>query len=236
MRLWPRATPRRRARCGAADRRPRSARPGPRPTRRPPAAGWRSTRDGPQAPRRGAAVGRGRGRPGWRWPWRPCSPCAKLNSSSRSRRPPGTRRRPEGVRLGGLASGQRGPDGDVQSLRGHRKLARPRIYRGDLPDLFREGQGVATSAFRRPHLPSNPVWPSTTNLMPREVPTPQGQGAAYAEGRPAGSLKGASPHPALVLAALQRHGRGRRRAAPGAGRAAEGPRRSALAVAVAFAS
>ena len=57
------------------------------------------------------------------------------------------------VRLGGLVqvgSVQRLPDGDVRFGVADHAAADPVIYHGDLPDLFREGQGVVTQGVFRP--------------------------------------------------------------------------------------
>jgi cytochrome c-type biogenesis protein CcmE len=57
------------------------------------------------------------------------------------------------VRIGGLVeagSVTRAPDGSVSFKVTDRQVSIPVIYRGDLPDLFREGQGVVTQgAFDR---------------------------------------------------------------------------------------
>jgi cytochrome c-type biogenesis protein CcmE len=57
------------------------------------------------------------------------------------------------IQLGGLVkpgSFAREPDGEVRFVVADRIAASPVEYRGDLPDLFREGQGVvATGAYDR---------------------------------------------------------------------------------------
>ena len=57
------------------------------------------------------------------------------------------------VRLGGLVqagSVQKLPDGEVRFGVADRAAADEVVYKGDLPDLFREGQGVVTQGVFRP--------------------------------------------------------------------------------------
>jgi cytochrome c-type biogenesis protein CcmE len=115
------------------------------------------------------------------------------------------------IQLGGLVeqgSFRRGRDGEVAFIVADRISAAPVRYRGDLPDLFREGQGVvATGAFDR-----SGVFEATQILakhdekyMPRELTQAlkaqgewrgQGAGASSAATVPAGL------RPALVTTAV----------------------------------
>jgi cytochrome c-type biogenesis protein CcmE len=79
------------------------------------------------------------------------------------------------VRLGGLVeagSVRRGADGTVTFTVGDGAARTPVTYRGDLPDLFREGQGVvAEGAFRpdRSFEASQVLAKHDETYMPREV-------------------------------------------------------------------
>ena len=115
------------------------------------------------------------------------------------------------IQLGGLVetgSFHHGPDGEVAFVMADRIRAAPVRYRGELPDLFREGQGVvATGAFDR-----SGVFEATQILakhdekyMPRELTQAlksegewRGQDSAPADGARAA----AGPRPALVAATI----------------------------------
>ncbi|RZJ81782.1 MAG: cytochrome c maturation protein CcmE [Brevundimonas sp.] len=84
---------------------------------------------------------------------------------------------PEGrvIRLGGLVemgSVQRDPDGQVAFVVTDNLASTRVVYRGDLPDLFREGQGiVAQGAFLpdRSFRATQVLAKHDENYMPREV-------------------------------------------------------------------
>ena len=112
------------------------------------------------------------------------------------------------IQLGGLVekgSFRRGAGGEVAFVMADRIRAAPVRYRGELPDLFREGQGVvATGAFDR-----SGVFEATQILakhdekyMPREL-----QQALKSEGEWRGQDSAApqaagAPAPALVTAGI----------------------------------
>jgi cytochrome c-type biogenesis protein CcmE len=116
------------------------------------------------------------------------------------------------IQLGGLVergSFRRGPGGEVAFVVADRISTAPVRYRGDLPDLFREGQGVvATGAFDR-----SGVFEATQILakhdekyMPRELTQAlksqgewRGQGGNPSYG-PAAPAAPAGPRPALLTA------------------------------------
>jgi Cytochrome c-type biogenesis protein CcmE len=79
------------------------------------------------------------------------------------------------MRLGGLVeagSVQRGPQGEVRFVVTDNAARTPVIYHGDLPDLFREGQGVvAQGRFQadRSFVATQVLAKHDENYMPREV-------------------------------------------------------------------
>ena len=82
-------------------------------------------------------------------------------------------------RLGGLVvdgSIQRdGADGQAQFAITDKANAVPVTYKGVLPDLFRDGQGVVTEGMLAGGVFDSPrgCWPSTTRtICPRKSPTP----------------------------------------------------------------
>ena len=115
------------------------------------------------------------------------------------------------IQLGGLVetgSLRRGPAGEVAFTMADKIRAAPVTYRGDLPDLFREGQGVvATGAFDR-----SGVFEATQILakhdekyMPRQLKQAlksvgewRGQGTVSSSGR----QRQTEPRPALLTAGM----------------------------------
>jgi cytochrome c-type biogenesis protein CcmE len=94
------------------------------------------------------------------------------------------------VRIGGLVEAkslERGPDGDVSFRVTDGKTDLRVVYRGILPDLFREGQGVVVEGELRP----NGVFAAATVLakhderyMPREVVEALKKTGHWREGAP----------------------------------------------------
>ena len=93
------------------------------------------------------------------------------------------------VRLGGLVetgSVTRGPDGEVAFAITDNVAATRIVYQGDLPDLFREGQGVVTQGVFLPDRSfraTQVLAKHDENYMPREVADSL---KAKGEWRPAG--------------------------------------------------
>lgn len=105
------------------------------------------------------------------------------------------------IQLGGLVeagSVVKHPDGRVEFVVADQKASDKVVYQGDLPDLFREGQGiVATGAYRADGVfqAKQVLAKHDERYMPREVEKAlkeqgewRGDGAkpAYGEGRPYG--------------------------------------------------
>lgn len=114
------------------------------------------------------------------------------------------------IQLGGLVetgSFRRGSDGAVAFVMADRIRAAPVRYRGELPDLFREGQGVvATGAFDR-----SGVFEATQILakhdekyMPRQLKDALKSEGEWRGQTASSETTGASPgpRPALVTAAI----------------------------------
>lgn len=118
------------------------------------------------------------------------------------------------IQLGGLVetgSFRRGANGQVAFVMADRTRAAPVRYRGELPDLFREGQGVvATGAFDR-----SGVFEATQILakhdekyMPRQLKDAlkregEWRGQTASSG---GAAAAPGPRPALLTATISTHG------------------------------
>jgi cytochrome c-type biogenesis protein CcmE len=76
------------------------------------------------------------------------------------------------VQLGGLVqhgSVVKHPGGDVEFVVADQRATAKVVYHGDLPDLFREGQGIVADGPSIQTAPSSPsrCWPSTTSATCR---------------------------------------------------------------------
>jgi cytochrome c-type biogenesis protein CcmE len=96
------------------------------------------------------------------------------------------------VQLGGLVkagSVVKHPDGLVEFVVADQRSTALVRYQGDLPDLFREGQGIVASGAFDESGPSSPsrCWPSTTSATCRaRSPRPEGTGRVARRRRQAG--------------------------------------------------